>query len=53
MGMAVVMDRRGEHMKLQQIEDRGYDAELKELGTKQIFKLGIAFSGKHVKIVSK
>ena len=38
---------------LQQIEDRGYDAELRELGTKQIFKLGIAFSGKHVKIVSK
>ena len=38
---------------LQQIEDKRYDAELKELGIKQIFKLGIAFSGKRVRIVSR
>ena len=37
---------------LQQIEDKHYDAEMKELGIRQIFKLGVAFSGKHVKIVS-
>ena len=38
---------------LQQIEDRNYDRELEEIGVKQVLELGIAFSGKHVRIVSK
>ena len=36
---------------LHQIEGNHYDAERKGLGTKKIIKLGLAFSGKHVKIV--
>ncbi len=35
---------------LEQIDDKRYDAELKEDGIKNILKLGIAFSGKKVKI---
>ncbi len=35
---------------LQQIDDKGYDSEMKEEGITGILKLGIAFSGKKVKI---
>jgi len=35
---------------LRQIEDKGYDTEMHEEGIKSILKLGIAFSGKKVKI---
>ena len=37
---------------LRQIEEKRYDAELIELGVTPIFKLGIAFSGKRVKVKS-
>ncbi len=35
---------------LQQIDDKGYDSEMKEEGIASILKLGIAFSGKKVRI---
>ena len=35
---------------LRQIDEKRYDAELIELGVTPIFKLGIAFSGKRVKV---
>ena len=35
---------------LDQIDDKRYDAEMQEEGIKNILKLGIAFSGKKVKI---
>ena len=35
---------------LRQIDKKRYDAELIELGVTPIFKLGIAFSGKRVKV---
>lgn len=35
---------------LQQINEKRYDTELAELGVSPIFKLGIAFSGKKVKV---
>lgn len=35
---------------LRQIDEKRYDAELIELGAAPIFKLGIAFSGKRVKV---
>ncbi|MBQ7556452.1 MAG: AAA family ATPase [Lachnospiraceae bacterium] len=35
---------------LKQIDDKGYDTEMREEGIKVILKLGIAFSGKKVKI---
>lgn len=35
---------------LRQIDEKRYDTELIELGVAPIFKLGIAFSGKHVKV---
>lgn len=35
---------------LRQIDEKRYDAELIELGVAPIFKLGIAFSGKRVKV---
>ena len=35
---------------LDQIDDKRYDAEMREEGIKNILKLGIAFSGKKVKI---
>ena len=35
---------------LKQIDDKGYDAEMREEGIEVILKLGIAFSGKKVKI---
>lgn len=35
---------------LEQIKDKRYDAELRSDGVKNILKLGIAFSGKKVKI---
>ena len=38
---------------LKQIDDRGYDAEMREDGIMDIMKLGIAFSGKKVKIRTK
>ena len=38
---------------LAQIDDRGYDAEMKEEGTKDILKFGIAFSGKKVSVKTK
>ena len=38
---------------LQQIDDKGYDSEMKEEGVTSILKLGIAFSGKKVKIQTK
>ena len=38
---------------LKQIDDRGYDAEMREDGITDIMKLGIAFSGKKVKIRTK
>jgi hypothetical protein len=37
---------------LKQIEEKRYDSELKALGINNIVKLGIAFKGKEVKIVS-
>jgi len=33
-----------------QIDDRGYDLEMREEGIEDILKLGIAFSGKKMKI---
>ena len=33
-----------------QIDDKRYDAEMQQGGIKKILKLGIAFSGKRVKI---
>ena len=38
---------------LQQIDDKGYDSEMKEEGVTNILKLGIAFSGKKVRIRTK
>lgn len=38
---------------LNQIEDREYDTEMVSKGVAQIFKLGVAFSGKDVRIVTK
>lgn len=38
---------------LEQIEDKGYDAQMREHGITNILKLGIAFSGKKVKIQTK
>ena len=35
---------------LKQIGEKGYDAEMREEGVEDIIKLGIAFSGKNVKI---
>jgi hypothetical protein len=35
---------------LKQIDDKGYDAEMREEGIAVILKLGIAFSGKKVKV---
>ena len=35
---------------LDQINDKGYDTEMREEGVTQIIKFGIAFSGKRVKI---
>ena len=35
---------------LRQIDEKRYDAELIELGVTPIFKFGIAFSGKRVKV---
>lgn len=35
---------------LRQIDEKHYDVELIELGVTPIFKLGIAFSGKRVKV---
>ena len=35
---------------LKQIEDREYDTEMRSKGVMRIFKFGIAFSGKDVKI---
>jgi len=37
---------------LEQIDDKGYDVEMREDGITNILKLGIAFSGKKVKIRS-
>lgn len=37
---------------LLQIDEKRYDAEMKESGITDIIKLGIAFSGKHVEIVN-
>ena len=38
---------------LDQIDDKQYDTEMREDGIKNILKLGIAFSGKKVKIRTK
>lgn len=38
---------------LQQIDDKRYDSEMKEEGVTSILKLGIAFSGKKVRIRTK
>ena len=38
---------------LRQIDDKRYDAEMLQDGVKNIIKLGIAFSGKRVKIASE
>ena len=38
---------------LQQIEDRKYDVELRSQGIQNIFKYGVAFSGKAVEVISK
>ena len=38
---------------LEQIDDKRYDAEMREDGIQSILKLGIAFSGKKVKIRTK
>ena len=38
---------------LQQIDDKRYDLEMKEEGVTSILKLGIAFSGKKVRIRTK
>ena len=35
---------------LDQINEKGYDTEMREEGVKDIIKFGIAFSGKRVKI---
>ena len=35
---------------LRQIDEKRYDAELIELGVTPIFKLGIAFSGKRIRV---
>ena len=37
---------------LKQIDDRAYDTEMREEGVEVILKLGVAFSGKRVKIQS-
>lgn len=38
---------------LSQIEEKNYDSEMKALGVTLILKIGIAFSGKRVKIIEK
>jgi len=38
---------------LKQIEDKRYDSEMRADGVENILKLGIAFSGKKVKIKTK
>lgn len=38
---------------LEQIEEKKYDTELKAKGIEDIIKLGIAFFGKKVKVISK
>lgn len=38
---------------LHQINDKRYDLEMRESGIENILKLGIAFSGKKVKIKTK
>lgn len=38
---------------LKQIDDKNYDSEMSEDGIKKIMKLGIAFSGKKVKVTHK
>lgn len=38
---------------LKQINDRKYDTELTTKGVKNIFKYGVAFSGKKVEITTK
>lgn len=38
---------------LKQIENRGYAAELKQRGLKDILKIGLAFCGKHFELVYK
>ena len=38
---------------LKQINDRKYDTELATKGVKNVFKYGVAFSGKKVKITSE
>ena len=35
---------------LQQINEKGYETELKAKGVHEIFKYGVAFSGKNVEI---
>lgn len=35
---------------LRQIQDRDYESELKDIGIKDIIKIGIAFKGKEVKV---
>lgn len=38
---------------IKQIEEKKYDTELKSRGIENIIKLGIAFCGKKIKIISK
>ena len=38
---------------LKQIDEKKYDTRLKARGIKNILKIGIAFYGKNVKVVSK
>jgi len=38
---------------LEQIEDKRYDTELREFGTASVVKLGIAFSGKKVRVKTR
>ena len=35
---------------LHQIDEKHYDSEMQELGSSNIIKLGIAFSGKNIRI---
>ena len=56
MGLKQKADLKEEEMEqfaadaLRQIDEKRYDAEMIELGVTPIFKLGIAFSGKRVKV---
>lgn len=48
----IICDNRRSEQALKQMDDKRYDVEMQDEEIENIFKLGIAFSGKKIKIKS-